>query len=256
MTRPPLILVTNDDGIDADGLWLLAEALREHGDVMVAAPAFNQSGMSAAFTLHRDLESERAHSRLAGVNAWQVSGTPTDAVVLGLRRHAERRVSMIVSGVNPGPNVGRDILHSGTVMAAMQGYLRGLPSIAVSSASIDGAHLDAAAQIGADTAAWLLRRGAVQLLNVNVPNRPRGEIGGLEITHTGDVSLDRVVDYTEPDGTIRRQLVQREGVELAAGSDVAALVRGLVSVTPLDNDITAHAALDETRAAAAELRLR
>ena len=255
MTERPFILVCNDDGIDADGLWYLAAALTEHGDVMVVAPAFNQSGMSAAFTLHRDLASERAHSRIDGVDAWQVSGTPADAVVMGLRRHAARRVGMIVSGVNPGPNVGRDILHSGTVMAAMQGYVRGLPSVAVSSASLDGANLDVAAQIGADVAGWLLARGEAQLLNVNVPNRPRAEIIGVEVTHTGDISLDRVVDFLEPDGSIRRQLVRREGVEPPAGTDVAAIISGSVSITPLDNDITAHAALEQTRSAIAELDL-
>ena len=87
---------------------------------------------------------------------------------------------MIVSGVNPGPNVGRDILHSGTVMAAMQGYVRGLPSVAVSSASLGGTNLDVAARIGADVAGWLLARGEAQLLNVNVPNLPRAEIIGVE----------------------------------------------------------------------------
>ena len=255
MTERPLIMVCNDDGIDADGLWYLADALTEHGEVMVVAPAFNQSGMSAAFTLHRDLASERAHSRIDGVDAWQVSGTPADAVVLGLRRHAARHVGMIVSGVNPGPNVGRDILHSGTVMAAMQGYVRGLPSVAVSSASLDGANLDVAAQIGADVAGWLLVRGEAQLLNVNVPNRPRAEIIGVEVTHTGDLSIDRVVDLIAPDGSIRRQLIRREDVELPAGTDVAAIISGAVSITPLDNDITAHAALEQTRSAIAELNL-
>ena len=255
MSERPLILVCNDDGIDADGLWHLAEAVAEYGEVMVVAPAFNQSGMSAAFTLHRDLASERAHSRIDGVDAWQVSGTPADAVVLGLRRHAPRHVDMIVSGVNPGPNVGRDILHSGTVMAAMQGYVRGLPSVAVSSASLGGGHLDVAARIGADVAGWLLARGAAQLLNVNVPNLPRAEISGVEVTHTGDISLDRVVDFMEPDGSIRRQLVRREDVELPAGTDVAAIISGAVSITPLHNDITAHAALEQTRSAIADLDL-
>ena len=255
MSERPLILVCNDDGINADGLWHLAEAVTEYGEVMVVAPAFNQSGMSAAFTLHRDLASERAHSRIDGVDAWQVSGTPADAVALGLRRHAPRHVDMIVSGVNPGPNVGRDILHSGTVMAAMQGYVRGLPAVAVSSASLGGGHLDVAARIGADVAGWLLARGAAQLLNVNVPNLPRAEIIGVEVAHTGDISLDRVVDFIAPDGSIRRQLVRREGVELPAGTDVAAIISGAVSITPLDNDITAHAALEQTRSAIADLDL-
>ena len=249
MTDRPLIMVCNDDGIDADGLWLLAEALQRHGEIMVVAPAFNQSGASAGVTLHRDLESERAHSRLDGVDAWQVNGTPTDAVGIGLRRHAPRRVAMIAAGVNPGSNVGRDILHSGTVMAAMQGYVRGLPSVAVSSGSIDGGHLDTAARVGAEIAAWLLRRHAVELLNVNAPNCAHTELSGAEITYTADESFARLVDFRNPDGSIRRQLVPKEGVSLPSGSDIAALVRNAVSITPLHNDLTAHAALPELRAA-------
>ena len=249
MTERPLILVCNDDGIDADGLWLLAAAMRRHGDVMVAAPAFNQSGASAALTLHRDIESERAHSRIDGVDAWQINGAPVDAVSIGLRRHASRRVRMIVSGVNPGSNVGRDMLHSGTVMAAMQGYVRGLPAVAVSSGSVDGEHLGAAAQLGAAVAGWLLARGAAELLNVNAPNCPFAEIAGLEITHAADESFSRLVDFRNPDGSIRRQLVPRDGVELPPGSDIAALVRGAASITPLHSDLTAHAALPQLREA-------
>ena len=210
---------------------------------MVVAPAFNQSGASAALTLHHDLESERAHSRIDGVEAWQVNGTPADAVGIGLRRHAPRRVQMIVSGVNPGSNVGRDILHSGTVMAAVQGYVRRLPSVAVSSGSVDGEHLGVAAQVGATVAAWLLERSVVELLNVNAPNCSLAEIAGAEITHTADESFARLVDFRNPDGSIRRQLVPKEGVALPPGSDIAALVRNAVSITPLHTDLTAHAAL-------------
>lgn len=254
MTERPLILVCNDDGIDAEGLWLLAGALRAHGEVMVVAPAFNQSGTSAGLTLHRDLESERAHSRLDGVEAWQVNGTPVDAVGIGLRRHAPRRVAMIVSGVNPGSNVGRDILHSGTVMAAMQGYVRGLPSVAVSSGSL-GEHLDTAAHVGAEVAGWLLRRGVVEWLNVNAPNCARAELTGAEITHTADDSFARLVDFRNPDGSIRRRLVPKEGVSLPDGSDIAALVRNAVSITPLHNDLTNHAALPALRSAFGDLDL-
>ncbi|MXY85265.1 MAG: 5'/3'-nucleotidase SurE, partial [Chloroflexi bacterium] len=108
MTDRPLVLATNDDGIEAPGLWHLAEAVLDFADVLVVAPAFNQSGMSASVTLRQDLETERAHSLLDGVDAWQVNGTPTDAVLHGIRHLAPRHIDMIVSGVNPGPNVGRD----------------------------------------------------------------------------------------------------------------------------------------------------
>ena len=246
MSERPLILVTNDDGIHADGLWHLAEAVQEHGEVMIVAPAFNQSGMSAAFTLHRDLEAEPAHSRFDDIPAWQVSGTPTDAVVHGLRNFAPRRVKMIVSGVNPGPNVGREILHSGTVMSAMQGYLRNLPSVAVSLASFEEQHLKDAAVIGAQIAGRLLQSGDVRFLNVNCPDLPLAEMNGVRVTATADIAISRVLDVVDDHGAVRRRLEWRLDAEIPAGSDVAAIIDGAVAVTPLDNDLTNYAALSAT----------
>ena len=241
----PLVLATNDDGIEAPGLWRLAEAVSAFADVMVVAPAFNQSGMSAAFTLREELEAERAHSQLDGVDAWQVNGTPTDAVVHGLRHFAPRRVAMIVSGVNPGPNVGRDILHSGTVMSAMQGYLRGLPSVAVSLWSFQETHLRDAAVIGGRVARRLLESGQVQFLNVNAPDRPLTECTGVRVAPVADVSPSRVVESTDEHGATLRRLVLRPDANVKPGTDVAAILDGAVTVTPLHNDLTFHARLDE-----------
>lgn len=249
MGERPLLLVTNDDGIEADGLWHLAEALSEIGDIMIAAPAFNQSAMSAAFTLRREIESERAHSRLDGVDAWQVSGTPADAVTVGLRRYAPRRVSMIVSGVNPGPNVGRNILHSGTIMAAMMGFLRGLPSVAVSLASLDEQYLASAARAGAEVAARLLESGRPMLLNVNAPAAFYDDYGGFEVARMADVAMERLAETVDEHGTARRRLEGRDDVSAEPGTDVAAVLAGRVAVTPLHNDLTRH----EDLAAAAAL---
>ncbi len=248
MAERPLILVTNDDGIEADGLWCLVEALADVGDLMVAAPAFNQSAMSAAFTLRSDVESERAHSRVEGVDAWQVSGTPADSVTVGLRQYAPRRVSMIASGVNPGPNVGRNILHSGTVMAAMMGFLRGLPSVAVSLAGLDERYLPAAARAGAEVAARLLESGRPLLLNVNAPALEYEEFVGFATARMGDTTMDRLVDEVDERGVTRRRLVWRGDVEPEPGTDVAAVMSGMVAVTPLHNDLTMHGQLDAARA--------
>lgn len=244
MAERPLILVTNDDGIEADGLWRLAEAMSALGDVMVAAPAFNQSAMSAAFTLRSDIESERAHSRIDGVDAWQVSGTPADAVTVGLRRYAPRRVSMIASGVNPGPNLGRNVLHSGTVMAAMMGYLRRLPSVAVSLAGLDEAHLASAARAGAKVAERLLAGGRPMLLNVNAPDRAYADYEGFTAARMADISMERLLDEVDERGAIRRRLVWRDDVEPEPGTDAAAVMAGKVAVTPLHNDLTRHDDLD------------
>ena len=245
MTERPLVLATNDDGIEAPGLWHLAEAVSEFADVLVVAPAFNQSGMSAAFTLRQELEAERAHSQLDGIDAFQVNGTPTDAVLHGIRHLAPRHIDMIVSGVNPGPNVGRDILHSGTVMAAMQGYLRNLPSVAASLWSFEEHHLRDAALIAGRIAARLLASGQVQFLNVNTPDLPFDEYNGVRVTPVADVSPSRVIDRIDDQGATHRQLVLRPGAEIAPDTDVAAILDGSISVTPLHNDLTFHAKLVE-----------
>lgn len=243
MSERPLVLATNDDGIEAPGLWHLAEAVLEFADVMVVAPAFNQSGMSAAFTIRQDLESERAFSRLNGVDAWQVNGTPTDAVLHGIRHLAPRHIDMVVSGVNPGPNVGRDILHSGTVMAAMQGYLRRLPSVAASLWSFEEDHLRDAAIVAGRIARRLLESGEIQFLNVNAPDRSIDSFKGVQVARVADVSPSRVVDRTDGQGRTSRQLTLHPGVEVASDTDVALIIDGAVTVTPLHNDLTFHAAL-------------
>ncbi len=245
MTERPLVLATNDDGIEAPGLWHLAEAVSEFADVLVVAPAFNQSGMSAAFTLRQELEAERAHSQLDGIDAFQVNGTPTDAVLHGIRHLAPRHIDMIVSGVNPGPNVGRDILHSGTVMAAMQGYLRNLPSVAASLWSFEETHLRGAALIAGRIAHRLLDSGQVQFLNVNAPDLPFEQFNGVRVTPVADVSPSRVIDRIDEQGATHRQLVLRPGAEIAPDTDVAVILDGSVSVTPLHNDLTFHAKLVE-----------
>ncbi len=245
----PYILVTNDDGIEADGLWHLAEALLEFGDVMVAAPAFQQSGMGTAFTLHRDLQSERAHSRIEGVDAFQISGTPADAVTIGLRQHAKpRRVHMIVSGVNPGANMGRDAIHSGTIGAAMQGHHRGLPSLAVSLASIEEEFLKDAAIVGARVAKTLWASGKPSFLNVNVPAKPLAELTDLQVTRMAQASVERLVEEKDASGMIHRRLEYRDDYRVREGTDAWAIRNGIISVTPIDTDMTAHHGLDGTLA--------
>lgn len=247
MVERPLVLVTNDDGIEADGLWLLAEALLADADVMIAAPAFQQSGSGTAFTLHRELQAERAHSRLEGVDAWQINGTPGDAVVVGLRRYAPRRVKAIVSGVNPGANLGRDAIHSGTVGAAMQGHHRGMPSVAVSLASIEPQHLADAAAVGARITKTLLDSGEAQFLNVNVPPRPLAELQDVRVTTMALLSVERLLEEIDDQGVIHRRVVYRDDVELPEHTDAWAVRQGYVSVTPIGTDLTAHHALDAVR---------
>lgn len=243
MSDAPLILVCNDDGFEADGLWLLAAAMQPFGEVMVAAPSVEQSGAGAAFTLDRELTSGPAESRLAGVAAWQVEGTPSDAVFVGLRRHAVRRVAMVVSGVNAGPNVGLSVVHSGTVGAAIQGLHHKIPSVAVSLASFAPTYLEDAATIGARIAGALLASGETLLLNVNAPDLPLASVGEVRVTEMAQDHALRMVEEVGPSGMVRRRLEYRDGVEFAENSDVWAVRNGYVSVTPMETDLTHRGAL-------------
>ena len=242
----PLILVSNDDGIEAEGLWHLARAMQAHGDVVVAAPAFQQSGAGAAFTIYQELQSERAHSRLEGVEAWRISGTPSDAVTIALHRHVPRHVDLIVSGVNPGPNLGNDVIHSGTVGAAIQGHHRGLPSLAVSLASTDEAYLPAAATVGARIAGELLTSGEALFLNVNVPAHPQAELAETRITTIANTSAERLIEEEGPGGVIRRRLEYRNVDQISEGTDIWAVQQGHVSVSPLTTNLTAFDLIDMT----------
>jgi 5'-nucleotidase len=245
----PFILVTNDDGIEADGIWYLAEALLEVGDVMICAPAFQQSGTGTSFTFNRDLQSERAQSRVEAIDAYQVDGTPGDAVTVGLRQYAKpRRVHMIVAGLNPGANLGRDAIHSGTVGGAMQGHHRGLPSLAVSLASMEFDHMPAAAAVGARIAGRLWDSGNAAFLNVNIPNRPLSELNDLQVTRMAQTSVQSLIEEVDESGRITRRLVHRDDFRVQEGTDAWAVRNGIISVTPIHTDLTAHHVLDSTLA--------
>ena len=239
----PLILVCNDDGIDADGLWLLAAAMQPYGEVMVSAPAAEQSGAGASFTLDRELTSGAAESRIDGVAAWQVEGTPSDAAFVGMRRHAVRRVSMVVAGVNAGPNIGLSVVHSGTVGAAIQGLHHGIPSVAVSLASFEPTYLEDAATIGARIAGALLASGETLLLNVNTPDLPLASVGEVRVTEMVQDHPLRMVEEAGPSGVLSRRLEYRDMAGFAERSDVWAVRNGHVSVTPMETDLTHRGAL-------------
>ena len=245
----PYILLTNDDGIEAIGLWHLAEALLSFADVMISAPAVNQSGTGTALNLRSDILTERARSRIEGVAAFQSHSTPADSVGIGLRQHAKpRRVHMIVAGVNPGANMGRDAIHSGTVGAAMQGHHRGMPSVAVSLASAEETHLADAAAVGARVVATLWASGQSQFLNVNVPNLPLAELTQMQVTRMAQASVERMIEEQDERGVIRRRLEHRDDYRVSEGTDAWAVRNGIVSVTPIHTDLTAHHDMDNALA--------
>ena len=244
------ILVSNDDGVEAPGLRALAEALGEVGEVIVCAPDREQSATSRSISLHRPLRIEQvAPWGPAGqIERWSVDGTPTDAVYIGLNHLLkDRRPHLVASGINRGPNLANDVHYSGTVAAAMEGCVGGLPSFAISLIrSRDYSH-------AARFAATLTRQIGVHglppgtLLNVNVPS---GEPRGAQITRIGKRSfLASVVEKVDPRGRAYYWIGGDEQAhEDVAGSDCNAVFDGrLISVTPLHLDLTAHALVEELR---------
>ncbi|MBI2016380.1 MAG: 5'/3'-nucleotidase SurE [Candidatus Rokubacteria bacterium] len=233
----PLLLLTNDDGVHASGLQALADALRELGDVWVLAPEREQSACGHALTLHRPLRVAEVGERRFAVN-----GTPSDCVNLGVLGFLPERPVLVMAGVNHGANLGDDVTYSGTVSAAMEGTLLGVPSVAVSLA--DGGDFAAASRVARLVAMRALVAGLPKqtLLNVNVP---AGTARGVRVTRLGHrVYSEKIVEQTDPRGRAHYWIgagdPQWEDVE---GTDMGAVHEGYVSVTPLHLDLTNHRAL-------------
>src|SRR3954463_11118587 len=176
------LLLSNDDGYFAPGLAALAEALKALGEVTVVAPERDRSGASNSLTLDRPLSLSKAHNGFFYVN-----GTPTDCVHMAVTGLLDLEPDVVVSGINSGANMGDDTLYSGTVAAATEGYLLGIPSIAVSLVSREFTHYATAARVARDIVERLARApfGAPVLLNVNVPDVPYAEVAGTEVTKLG-----------------------------------------------------------------------
>jgi len=232
-----VLLLTNDDGVHAPGLLALSEALEELGDVYVLAPEREQSTCGHALTLHRPLRAVRLDTRRFAVN-----GTPSDCVNLGVLGFLPERPTLVVSGINHGSNLGDDVTYSGTVSAAMEGTLLGVPSIAISLT--DGGDLPEAGRVARLVAMRVLVSGlpAKTLLNVNVPSEtPRG----VRLTRLGHRTYTaKIVEQADPRGRTHYWIGGGEAQwgELE-GTDMGAVHDGFISVTPLHLDLTDHRAL-------------
>ena len=231
------ILLSNDDGYFAPGLAALAEALREVGDVVVVAPEQNRSGASNSLTLDRPLFLKKAANGF-----YYVNGTPTDCVHLAVTGMLDTLPDIIVSGVNLGANMGDDTIYSGTVAAATEGYLLGIPSIAVSLTSFEGKNFATAGRVARELVERFSRQPVWDpiLLNVNVPDIPYSQLNGQEVTRRGRRhKAEPVVKTVSP----RNETLYWIGAAGAAadagpGTDFNAIERGCVSITPLQIDLT------------------
>ncbi|MGH2499983.1 MAG: 5'/3'-nucleotidase SurE [Candidatus Limnocylindria bacterium] len=246
------ILVTNDDGIEADSLAPLYDALSALGEVHIIVPEQNWSGASHSITLYRPLRCRPTRLN-TGQPAYVTDGSPTDCVRLAVLGFLKERPDIVVSGINRGANLGDDITYSGTVAAAMEGILSSTPAIAISHAAF-GADTDyrAAADFATLLARNMLRRGFAPdaLLNVNFPDLPRERIAGVEVTRLGkrhyrDVLVERLDPYGNPYYWVGGPAVSDEYEE---GTDAWALRQGKISVTPIYLDLTNHELIAELAA--------
>ena len=231
------LLLSNDDGYFAPGLAALAEGLAPLGEITVVAPERDRSGASNSLTLDRPLSLRKAHNGFLYVN-----GTPTDCVHMAVTGLLELEPDIVVSGINNGANMGDDTLYSGTVAAATEGYLLGIPAIAVSLVGHEFKHYATAARVARDLVERLARApfGTPTLLNVNVPDVPYEQLRGTEVTRLGRRhKAQPVVPGKNPRGeTVYWVGPAGAAREAGPGTDFNALERGAVSVTPLQVDLT------------------
>jgi len=247
------ILISNDDGVTAPGINVLAEALSSLGDVFVVAPERNRSGASSSLTIDNPIR-----MRETSMGYYAVSGTPADCIHIAHHTILEGKLpDVVVSGINMGANLGDDVLYSGTVAAAIEGRFLGVPALAISMASRECNNLDTAGQIANQLVQQLLidDLGADRILNVNVPDCPFTELNGFQVTRLGYRHRENVVISS----TDARQLPiywlapPASAKDAGIGTDFHAIEQSAVSITPLQADLTAYKAFDQVSAWVSEL---
>ncbi|MBI5404041.1 MAG: 5'/3'-nucleotidase SurE [Ignavibacteriae bacterium] len=249
-----LILVSNDDGVHSPGIHILADALRSMGDVYIIAPDRERSAASHALTLHKPLRLENFGGNIYGVN-----GTPTDCVNLGVNGLLQRKPDLVVSGINRGGNLGDDVTYSGTVSAAFEGTLLGIPSFAISQVAENDYKFETAARFALQLAMMIKEQSLPPgvLLNVNVPNLDVNGVKGVKITRQGKRIYDKnaVVEKVDPRGKKYYWIGgSRLSWEETEDSDFAAIEQDMISITPLRLDLTEDNAIKGLRRWEATLR--
>lgn len=246
------ILVTNDDGIHAEGLWALARALQPIGNVSVVAPETNFSGSGTAKTLITKIRARAARSPLDDITAFSVQGTPTDCVILANEFLFDKPFDLLISGINPGANMGGNLFSSGTFGAAWHGHTRGIPSIAISVSSITNVKYKVAATVAKIIAQRCINDPPSKpfVLNVNLPNIASRKIVGVEITHLATTGWSETVEQDPDDCESHYRIKQNNPPpnESPNGTDVWAILNNRISITPVSVDSTVHTG--ETRALA------
>ncbi|NPV71393.1 MAG: 5'/3'-nucleotidase SurE [Firmicutes bacterium] len=246
-----VILLTNDDGVHADGLQALRAQMEKMPgiEVFVVAPDKERSASGHGITIHQPLRVEEVSIDGSRARIWAVSGTPADCTKIGIRALLPGPPSLVISGINRGPNLGTDVFYSGTVAAALEAAVLGVPAIAMSLNGYENLDYSYASRVAACLAGIILKRGMTpnSLLNVNIPALEPEHIAGMEVTRLGvrryNDEFERKVDAK---GDVYYWLAGGVmDVENAEGTDVGAIQQNKVSITPIHLDLTAHWAMDE-----------
>lgn len=237
-------LLTNDDGVHSEGILALAKALRSVAEITIVAPDRPRSASSHAITLHKPLRVSQVKLE-DGSYALCTNGTPTDCVALAIRSLMPVRPALVISGINRGPNLGMDVTYSGTVSAAMEASILGVPAFAISVASYDETvSFEPAAHFARKLASELQRHGLppYSLLNVNVPGVPAEEIAGVRVTRLGHRHYSEHVEKrTDPYGRVYYWLGGEPLEDVPEdGTDVKAIAENFISITPVHLDLTLY----------------
>lgn len=241
LNNMPHFLITNDDGIHSPGLEALVQILSTQAECMVIAPDRDNSAVSHSLTMNRPLRVTRLKEGF-----YTLDGTPTDCVAIGLNKIVSQRPDLLISGINPGPNVGDDISYSGTVSAAVEGTMYGIPSLAVSLAGEAPHDFTKAAEIAGKLARLILQRGLPKdtLLNANVP--ATDPIRGTKVTRQGRRLWDNAIQETRDPGGRKHYWIGGGTSHPDSGedTDVYAVSNGYISVTPIHLDLTNHQGIE------------
>jgi 5'-nucleotidase len=242
-------LLTNVDGILAQGLWALYRALKSHHEVVVVAPERERSAVGHGITLHKPLRVHKVD--INGESGWTVNGTPADCVKIAIVELLDGRPDMVISGINPGANVGVNLNYSGTVAAAKEAALYHVPAMAVSIQSADDPSFDRAAHYIAGLARLVKSRGLPPgvFLNINIPNLVPNQALEIKITHQGSDLYD---EYFEKRRDPRNRVYYWQGFETLptyshSDADGAALAAGYISITPVQCDLTDYTMAEKMR---------
>ena len=237
----PSILIVNDDSIFSDGIRALWEAMSEIGNTTVVAPKSEHSGSGHAITISRPLQCEKINLE-CGLSGYAVNGTPADSVKFATNLLMEKKPDILVSGINPGSNVGQSILYSGTVSAAREGVFRGISSIAISLDGDSNFDYSAAKDISKNIAQSVLKNGLPNdtLLNVTIPNIPKEEMRGVKITKQGSMHFIDNFEKAENNRGLESYWLtaNQNDPDMSKNNDSVAVKEGFISVTPLHSEQT------------------